>query len=183
MGMPDDSVEVAIQGGMAYVRVHGRGTFKIAPGLKQFGMAAIEQDCKRLLIEMGDCLGMDSTFMGVLAGLAVSLKKKDGEIVLRHLSEKNVFLVKILGLSHLVSVEQGGAIDPIMPAGARVLETGADKNTITQTMITAHETLVEVSPDNIVKFKDVLSFLKEDLKRVPGQGGAEKSALNNNPVA
>lgn len=169
MGMPDDSVDVAIQGGVAYVRVHGRGTFKIAPGLKQFGMAAMEQGCTRLLVEMGDCLGMDSTFMGVLAGLAVCLKKKDGEIVLRHLSEKNVFLVKILGLSHLVNVEQGGVIDPIMPAGSRVLVAGTDKEMITQTMITAHETLVEVSPDNIVKFKEVLAFLKEDLKRSTGK--------------
>jgi anti-sigma B factor antagonist len=182
MGMSGDSVEVAIQGGLAYVRVHGRGTFKIAPGLKQFGMAAMDQGCQRMLIEMGDCLGMDSTFMGVLAGLAVCLKKKDGEVILRHLSEKNIFLVKILGLSHLVNVEQGGAVNPVMPAGSRVLEAGADKDTITKTMITAHETLVEVAPDNIVKFKDVLSFLKEDLKRVAGQNGAEKSALNNSPA-
>jgi anti-sigma B factor antagonist len=182
MGVPSDSVEVAIQSGLAFVRVHGRGTFKIAPGLKQFGMAAMEKGCNRLLVEMGDCLGMDSTFMGVMAGLAVCLKKKDGELVLFHVSEKNVLLVKVLGLGHLVRVEQGEVSDPIMPTGTRVLEVGEDKDAITKTMITAHEMLVKVSPDNIVKFKDVLAFLKEDLKRAAGQNGVEQSVLNDHPV-
>jgi anti-sigma B factor antagonist len=174
MGMPADSVEVAIQDSIAYVRVHGRGTFKVAPGLKQFGMVAIDQGCQKLVVEMADCLGMDSTFMGVLAGLAVHLKKREGEVVLRHLSEKNCFLVKILGLSHLIRMEEGASPAPGMPAAAQVLESGSDKQLLTTTMITAHEVLVEVAPDNIVKFKDVLAFLKEDLRRTTEQNSAEK---------
>jgi anti-sigma B factor antagonist len=180
MEMSTDNVEVAVQGSVAYVRVHGRGTFKVAPGLKQFGMAALEQGCSRVLVEMSDCLGMDSTFMGVLAGLAVHLKKKEGELVLRHLSEKNVFLVKMLGLAHLVHIEQGGAVAQTMPASVRVLENGSNKSELTQTMIAAHELLVEVAPDNILKFKDVLAFLKEDLNRT-AQTGATKS-LNDVPA-
>jgi anti-sigma B factor antagonist len=174
MGMLADNVEVAIQGGFGYVRVHGRGTFKVAPGLKQFGMAAIEQGCSRLVVEMSECLGMDSTFMGVLAGLAVHLKRKDGEVVLCHVSDKNAFLVKMLGLSHLVRVEQDGGPGQAMPADARVLGVAGDKEVLTKTMISAHEVLVEVAPDNIVKFKDVLTFLKEDLQRVGDQTGLEK---------
>jgi anti-sigma B factor antagonist len=175
MVLPADNVEVAIQNGVAFVRVHGRGTFKVAPGLKQFGMAAMEQGCNRLMVEMADCLGMDSTFMGVLAGLAVYLKKKDGEVILRHVSDKNAFLVKMLGLSHLVRVEQGGEPQQAMPSEARVLEAGLDdKEVLTKTMITAHEVLVEVAPDNIVKFKDVLAFLKEDLLRAGEQNSVKK---------
>lgn len=174
MAMSADSVEVAIQTDVAYVKVHGRGTFKVAPGLKQFGMAAMDQGCRRLMVEMGDCLGMDSTFMGVLAGLAVHLRKREGEVILCHVSEKNSFLIKILGLSHLIRVESENGADNAMPAGAKVLETGTDKQVLTKTMIAAHEMLVEVSPDNIVKFKDVLAFLKEDLQRAGDQNGAEK---------
>lgn len=174
MVVPVDSVEVAIQNHVAYAKVHGRGTFKVAPGLKQFGTASVEQGCQRLVLEMEDCRGMDSTFMGVLAGLAVQLKKKDGEVVLRHLSEKNCFLVKILGLSHLIRVEEAGAQPSAMPSGTRVLDAGADKQVLTKTMITAHEVLVEIAPDNMVKFKDVLAFLKEDLQRVDERAGAEK---------
>jgi len=173
MGMPADSVEVAIQDRTAYVKVHGRGTFKIASNLKQFGMAAAAQGCSRIVAEMTDCLGMDSTFMGVLAGLAVHLRKKDGELVLRNLSDKNSFLIRMLGLSHLVRMEQGGGGQD-MPADARVLEAGTDKQTLTKTMIDSHETLGQVAPENIVKFKDVLAFLKEDLQRSGEQNGVER---------
>jgi len=33
------------------------------------------------------------------------------------------------------------------------------------TMLEAHENLVRLSPDNLPKFKDVLAFLQEDLKK------------------
>ena len=173
MGMPADSVEVAIQDSTAYVKVHGRGTFKIASSLKQFGMAAASQGCSRIVVEMSDCLGMDSTFMGVLAGLAVHLRKKDGELTLRNMSDKNSFLIRMLGLSHLVRTEQAGG-GQNMPADAQVLDAGTDKQTLTTTMIDSHETLVQVAPENLPKFKDVLAFLKEDQQRADGQNGVER---------
>jgi hypothetical protein len=40
----------------------------------------------------------------------------------------------------------------------------------TGTMLEAHENLVRLSPGNLPKFKDVLAFLREDLKRL----GADK---------
>ena len=32
-------------------------------------------------------------------------------------------------------------------------------------MLEAHEALVEVAPENLTKFKDVLEYLKQDLHR------------------
>lgn len=158
-----DRVEVAILGETAHARVIGRGTFKVGPALKQFGMAAFERGCENLIMDMKQCVGMDSTFMGVLAGLATLWKRREGAIILRNMSEKNSFLVKMLGLSHLVRLEAGESEK--LPVVEQRLDTAVDKRTLTETMITAHEALVEVSPDNIVKFKDVLTYLKEDLAR------------------
>ncbi len=169
MDTSGDKVEVGIQGDVAYVRVHGRGTFKVGPALKQFGTTAIEQGCSRIVVEMQECVGMDSTFMGILAGLSTVLKKTGREVVLVNLSEKNLFLLKMLGLLHLVRVETS-VDDPAVPVVAeQSLRTGEDKRQMTQTMITAHEALIDASPDNIVKFKDVLAYLKEDLKRTVAQ--------------
>ena len=174
MATADDSVEVAIAEGVAYAKVHGRGTFKVAPNLKQFGIGAAGQGCGRVLVDMSDCRGMDSTFMGVLAGLAIQLKKrKDGELVLRNLSDKNASLISTLGLSHLVRMEKGGA-GPAMPPDGQVLDTAVDKKDLAQTMITSHEVLVEVCPENALKFKDVLAYLKEDLQRSGEQNGDER---------
>jgi hypothetical protein len=40
-------------------------------------------------------------------------------------------------------------------------------------MLEAHENLVRLSPENLPKFKDVLAFLREDLKR-PDSPGREQ---------
>lgn len=158
-----DRVEVGIQDRDAYVRVHGRATFKVGPSLKQFGTLAIDQGCSRIIVEMQECVGMDSTFMGILAGLSTVIRKSNGEIVMRGLSEKNLFLLKMLGLVHLVTIEDH--VPGALPVTGRVLPAADDKGKMTQAMITAHEALIEVAPDNIVKFKDVIAYLKEDLKR------------------
>jgi len=169
MEISGDSVEVAIQYLDAFVRVHGRATFKIGPALKQFGMTAIEKGCRRVIVEMQGCVGMDSTFMGVLAGLATQMKKCDGEVILRNISDKNAFLIKMLGINHLVKIDSNDAATSSMPTKSMPLQVGGDKKQMTQTMITAHESLIEAAPDNMVKFKDVLVYLKEDLARTVAQ--------------
>jgi hypothetical protein len=101
--------------------------------------------------------------MGVLAGLATQIKKSDGEIILRNISDKNAFLIKMLGINHLVTIDTAAAGD--MSRLSMPLDIGTDKTRMTQTMIAAHEALIEAAPDNMVKFKDVLVYLKEDLAR------------------
>lgn len=164
-----DRIEVAILNKDAFVRVYGRATFKIGPSFKQFGVLAVERGVRRFIVEMQDCVGMDSTFMGILAGLATTLKKTDGEVILRNLSEKNLFLVKMLGLGHLVKIDiaEQSAVD--MPVIGQVLHINSDKKQMTETMIAAHENLIDAAPGNIVKFKDVLAYLKEDLTRTMAQ--------------
>jgi len=162
-----DKVEVGILDNDAYVRVHGRATFKVGPALKQFGTLAIDQGCSRIIVEMQECVGMDSTFMGILAGLSTVIKKSNGAIVMRGLSEKNHFLLKMLGLVHLVTIEEQAPGE--VPVTGRALPVSDDKRQMTQAMIMAHEALIDAAPDNIVKFKDVLAYLKEDLKRAVGQ--------------
>ena len=169
MDVPADSLEVAIQGADAFIRVSGRGSFKQGPALKKFGMAAVERGCRRLVVDLGHCVGMDSTFMGVLAGLALVMRRKSGSLVLRAASEKNANLIRTLGLSHLVALESVAV--PVAPAGDR-LETATDKRTLAETMLTAHEILVTVSAENLPKFKDVLAYLKEDVSNQAGAGGA-----------
>jgi hypothetical protein len=41
---------------------------------------------------------------------------------------------------------------------------GAGREAKEKTMLEAHEALVEADPENLAKFKDVLEFLKQDLK-------------------
>ncbi len=170
----DDRLLVAIQGPSALVRVEGRGSFKISPALKEFVLAAIEQKCATVILDMARCVGMDSTFMGVVAGLALRLREqRDGKIIMIHLTPRTRGLLSTLGLDQVVEPYMADAtpksIQHLIPERAALmaaLDTREKSRRATaETMLEAHEALVELSPENIPKFKDVLTFLREDLKR------------------
>lgn len=169
-----DALLVAVDPPSAFVRVRGRGSFKFGPALKKFGASAIERRCRRIVMDMSECIGMDSTFMGVMAGLAMRLRKEcEGELVMLNLGPKNLSLLSTLGLDQLLRVvDASGAPPPeqMLPeASLSALDAGGtDRRVQAQTMIDAHEDLVRLSPENQSRFKDVLAYLKEDLQRSGG---------------
>jgi anti-sigma B factor antagonist len=164
-----DSLLVSMEAPRAVVIVRGRGTFKAAPALKKFGMAAIDAGCNLLLLDMRDCIGMDSTFMGVMGGLALRLRKeRSGELATVNLSVKNRALLATLGLDRCVRTD--GAEGEFATFLGRMEATklaapAADRDVTTQTMLEAHHALVAISPDNLAKFKDVISYLQDEMQR------------------
>jgi len=164
-------MDVAVESESAHVRVHGKGSFKNSPALKQFGVAMMERGCRRLVVEMDDCVGMDSTFMGVLAGLAILYRKNEGDVALRNMSDKNCSLVETLGLSHLIRVEKGEGAN--LRKKTSRLDLVADKRVLAETMLEAHETLAGAVPGNVTKFKDVLAYLRENVAQMadPAKAG------------
>ena len=175
-----DKLLVAVRGDLALVRVVGRGSFKISPALKDFCHGVMEKGCRRMAVDMADCVGMDSTFMGVLAGLAARLRQKGGgKIVMANLSLRTRGLLATLGLDEVIEPHMAGAIpawlQPLLAAPADALDIRPPTPLETaETMLEAHQDLVKLSPENLPKFKDVLRFLSEDLKKTTG-GGDTKS--------
>jgi anti-sigma B factor antagonist len=176
---PDDKVWVAVHKQVALIRVEGRGSFKVSTALKEFGASALLGGCHTAVLDMGRCIGMDSTFMGVLAGLATRLKQQaGGQMVLLNLSPRTRSLVATLGLDQIVQAyEPGQTPEPLqsvaaLSEGLSILSAaGEPQLTTTRTMIEAHEDLVKLSADNVPRFKDVLTYLREDLQK---KGGGEQ---------
>lgn len=161
----------------AVIRVEGRGSFKISPPMKQFVHQVIKkQTANRILIDMSDCTGMDSTFMGVTAGLSCLIKSKPGiSFMLINLSEKNRKLLATLGVDRVVQFSMA-TTDPEHQqmaeeaSGAQTLEADLeDKLEAAKTTLEAHETLVDIHPENFAKFKSVLEFLKDDVRNLSNQ--------------
>lgn len=170
-----DQVLVAIENETGLVVVQGRGSFKISTALKQFGLAAMQAGCVRLVFNMADCVAMDSTFMGVLAGLAFELRKTNRQYVaLINLTARTRGLLSTLGMDQIVKTYLAGKTPDELKAWETATSGLSHLDTIektpqatAQTMLEAHEQLVAVAPENLPKFKDVLSFLREDLKKMP----------------
>lgn len=172
-----DNLTAAYIDRTAVIRVEGRGSFKISPPMKQFIHQVIKsQSASHILIDMSDCCGMDSTFMGVLAGLSYHVKDKPGiTFKLINLSEKNQKLLITLGVDRVVDYslsatrEEQEIVDG-QGSEAQTLEADfADKLDAAKTTLEAHETLVDINPENYDKFKSVLELLKNDVRTLDQQ--------------
>ena len=172
-----ERLRVAIHQHLGLVRVIGRGSYRISPGLKDFSSAALNRGVNGIVLDMIDCIGMDSTFMGVLAGLSMRLAGKsppeNGRVVLINLSPKLRRLLTTLGLDQLVDVYLAGETPAELAALTKrgLQESGTDtaseasRKERMETMLSAHEDLVEALPQNKPQFKDVLDFLRQDIAR------------------
>ena len=144
------------------IRIQGRASFANSGSLLEFIGEMIGQGRRRFVVDFSGCTGMDSTFLGVLAGLALDLRKSDpkGTVVFCRLGDRNLELIRNLGLHRLATVDMGD--DLIAPEGATesLESTKKDEVETARICLEAHENLVEVDQANQEKFQDVLVFLK-----------------------
>ena len=123
----------------------------------------LERGQRTFIVDLGACPVMDSTFMGTLAGIALRLREAgSGSLRVINVNERNLDLLRNLGLNNLfeiVSVE--GTERDCALRQAPLESTRSDQATC---MIEAHEALVDADPENLARFKDVLDYLKQDLR-------------------
>lgn len=168
-----DNLTAAYIDHTAIIRVEGRGSFKISPPMKQFIHQIIEHEsADSILVEMSHCTGMDSTFMGVVAGVACFVKSKPTSFQLINLSEKNQKLLVTLGVDRVVdysmsaSEEQQSLLTRVEESSKTLEADMSDKLEAAKTTLEAHEKLVEINPENLVKFKSVLEYLQDDVRNL-----------------
>lgn len=164
-----DNLTAAYIDDTAVIRVEGRGSFKVSPPMKQFIHQVMDaKSATGVVIDMSECTGMDSTFMGVVAGLACLIKSKDDfTFKLINLSDKNRKLLTTLGVDRVVDFSMAGEGDEVegKETQAHRLEPDFDnKLEAAKTTLEAHESLVDINPDNFSKFKSVLEFLQDDVR-------------------
>ena len=158
-----DRIEVADTPSTAYVRIHGRATFKTAPDFRDFALHEVELRRHGILVDLGDCESLDSTFVGVLTSLTLRMKRTGaGVLKLFNMNDHLFEILRTLGLLSVLDVASG----PLIPSAAySQLVTGQhDKVDIAHLMLDAHETLASLSDRNAVQFKDVVIYLRDRLQ-------------------
>lgn len=162
----EDRILVTVDEAYALARVIGRGSYKISRSLKEFATRVMDAGSAVFLLDLQHCVGMDSTFMGVLAGVSQRQQKENGrKIILTGVSEKLINLMNTLGLSHLVEIQEDLSEEEKenkLTELDRGNETPLDS---AHTMLEAHEKLAEIDDENRLRFQDVLEYLREDIKR------------------
>ncbi len=154
----------------ASIRISGRANFHSSVDFKTLLGELVAKGYAWFVLDLTDCLLMDSTFLGVLAGFGLKLNSgPSGQdcrgIELLNPNARILELLENLGVLHLFKVSQG--LNP-PPGGeaAPVKCVSATKEDLTRACLEAHQTLMEINPENVGRFKDITRFLAEDLKKL-----------------
>jgi anti-anti-sigma regulatory factor len=153
------------------VKVEGKGNFLNSGNFKEFAREMVQRGYREFVIDLENCVMMDSTFMGTMAGVALRLKELGrGHLHVVHCGERSRDLLTGLGLDQVFSIHANGTEAPgdaDVVTEALPAEPAAQKQRQAQQMLDAHEALCAAAPENFSRFKDVLDYLKQDLHQEP----------------
>ena len=128
----------------------------------------LDRGFRSFIVDLNSCSVMDSTFMGTLAGIALRLREfGNGRLVVRNANQRNADLLENLGLNNLFEIESKGSSaksENHLEAAPLEPRDSTDRSDQAACMIEAHEALVDADPENLARFKDVLEYLKQDLR-------------------
>lgn len=159
------SILVGCANGLVWIRVEGKGSFLNSGGLKEFAKEMTARGEREFVIDLRNCTVMDSTFMGTMAGIALRLRELgEGHLHIINLNERNKDLLGNLGLDQLFVMGRVSDASPVQKPIEGVGTEAADRLEQARTMLEAHQALVKADPENLTKFKDVLDYLKQDLR-------------------
>lgn len=172
--MPDNQQSVFLVDAYSdpvVLKINGRANYLNCAPVGRFFSQIVSEGRRNLVIDFSLCTGMDSTFLGILAGAALEFRKMNppGNLILTRLGERNLDLVKNLGLHRILHVDTGNETDL---RGAATSAGGGDllgeEKSNAQLILQAHENLVKADRNNLQKFQDVLSYLKAEADKQAG---------------
>ena len=138
--------------------------------MKTFGDERIAAGDRCLVVDLGACTGMDSTFMGTLAGMATRLSSQDGGVLqIADSGPRNRRSLEDLGLDFLMEIDPQetawlSQIDKIR-SSLRSPQKMAAPGQVQRAMhvLEAHQVLAETNESNARVFSDVVSMLEDEL--------------------
>ena len=164
-----DSISTCRQGDFSWIRCDGKGSFLNSHHVKQCAETELENGVDHIVIDLSRCTGMDSTFMGTMAGIAMKLMKlPDGKLEVANPGEKNRRSLEDLGLNVLMTIDPEDAewkdeLDAI-ECKLTPCENSAEKADQASHVLDAHKRLCEADEQNQRKFGTVLDFLEAEVK-------------------
>jgi anti-anti-sigma factor len=149
------------------VRICGRASFQNSACLRDFFTELRGQGKSRFVVDFQQCASMDSTFLGVLAGAALELRKLKpaGSLVLARISARNLELIRNLGLHRLLIIDEGTTLVGFEKCDTALHCPGRSELESARLVLEAHENLVSADESNRTKFQDVLAFLKNRVEQ------------------
>jgi len=156
--------EVAIAKHAAYVRVYGLATMNNSLCLRDFIEKALAVGRTFIIVDLAHCTGMDSTFMGLLAGAAMSEQNgKSPGVAAVNAGGPLLELLKSVGLTELIFVEPEPFNAPDFEFAR--LEEPSGEDARLALVRSAHEHLIKLSDHNEEVFGPLVAALEMEMRQ------------------
>ena len=167
-----------------WIRCSSRGCFMNSPTLKGIAEKYLERGGTRIVVDLGLCPGVDSTFMGTLAGLARKCMGVGGSVEIAGATERTRGAMEGLGLDMLIEIDPPEASWQKDLAERRATlsrgetrgeeqEKPLSETQRTRHVLEAHNILRSMNDRNDETFGYVCETLQKDLTRHEKDGGNE----------
>ncbi|MBU6401888.1 MAG: STAS domain-containing protein [Verrucomicrobia bacterium] len=169
MNAPPATLLVSVDNPVVCVKISGRANFTSSVDFKTLVNELWEEGRRFFALDLTDCLIMDSTFLGVLAGISVRLANAvppNGapHLILINPNSRIAELLDTLGVAHLFKTITSA--EPVSGKfEAPATSAACSRDEISRTCLEAHQTLMHVNPGNVPRFQEVAQFLAEKLKK------------------
>ncbi len=159
-----------------WIRCASRGSFINSPTLKAVAEAYLDNGGQLVVVDLEVCPGVDSTFMGTLAGLARRASAVGGGIEIASPTQRTRAAMENLGLDMLLPMDPGDSVwSGDKEARRAVLEqqlgdaaaqqTDLSELDRTRHVLEAHKVLRSMNKQNDEAFGYVCETLEDDLAR------------------
>ena len=164
------NLSVLVGKNFACVKIAGRANFASSPDFKTLLEELAQKGYSHFIIDLSECVLMDSTFLGVLSGFGLKSNPMGvpdtSSVELLNANARVAELLENLGAIRLFKVTEGALQLPDDVKTSTPESINPSREEITRTSLEAHQTLMAVNPENVARFKDVTQFLAEDLKNL-----------------
>lgn len=166
------SISFAQLNGFLLLACTGKGNFINSPVLRKLADDRIASGDRLIVLDLSACTGMDSTFMGTLAGIGRRLMALGGKLQIAYPGEHNRSLLETLGLDALLDIEPPTAVWRGKMDEYRTLLTSVDNDGVILKgkeqaihVLDAHQVLSGISESNADKFKGVVDGLSKEIDK------------------
>jgi len=149
---------VATSDDVVLTRVVGLGTMNNSVPFQQLSEHLIGRGYRKFIFDLGECRGFDSTFLGILLGLAQAGRR----VVLVNGNASHRALLEEVGMDQIVSLHEGRVGIPNLPM-EKLEQRAVGSQERIRMVLTAHENLVRLDSRNEAKFGEFLARIRAEL--------------------
>jgi len=163
----ENHIGVAVIGTNVYMKPVGLAGQENSLGVPDFLDAMFRAGCRSVSIDLRDCVAMDSTFLGVVAGAATAAPHLAGKkVVILNASEGAIRTLQRVGLLPLLCVHEGD-VQPPEGIELRQIDLMHFPKTERERLVmikNLHKELAELNELNRETFGSFIAMLEDELK-------------------